>query len=280
MRICPACGTAVPLGQTICEACGTELVIGGAVPPSGPPVAVPEPTAAPVDARTCPECGTVAPPDPNGCCPSCGHDWEPPRGAAEIDEAEFFREPDSLDVVRARKRALLEARTRSVVRTATPPVASPGGDAGAVAGGAGGSSLPGDRRARFRGEGDVHTEVPSPWLEVEGGQTVFFEGRMTSRVRLDVDELRVGRRDPSDGWYPDIDLTHLRALDPHISRRHARLFRRGGVWFVEDVCANDATFLNDHGHVLNGEEIALSDGDRVRISDAIVLRFRLPRRAE
>ncbi len=138
--------------------------------------------------------------------------------------------------------------------------------------------LPGDRhRQRFRSSnnGEYLAVEAEAWLIVEGGQSVFFDGRMTGQVRLDVDQILIGRRDPSQGHYPDIDLGHFRHIDGHISRRHARIYRRQGQWFLEDLCDNAATYLNDKGHVLNGETTPLKDGDQVLVSDSVAMTFRL-----
>lgn len=140
--------------------------------------------------------------------------------------------------------------------------------------------LPSERsRVRYSSDSGAHGAVGTvaAWIFVDGQQSVFFDGRMTSQLRLDVDELLIGRRDPAAGHYPDIDLAHFRHIDGHISRRHARLKRRAGQWYLEDLCDNDATFLNDQAHVLNREEATLSDGDRIMISDSVSLTFRMMR---
>jgi pSer/pThr/pTyr-binding forkhead associated (FHA) protein len=98
---------------------------------------------------------------------------------------------------------------------------------------------------------------------------------MTAQVRLDVDQVLIGRRDPSQGHYPDLDLGHFRQIDAHISRRHARVYRKGSRWFLEDLCENDATYLNDKAHVLNGESVPLKNGDEVLISDSVAMTFRV-----
>ncbi|MCB9532843.1 MAG: zinc ribbon domain-containing protein [Myxococcales bacterium] len=273
---CPSCGADVAFGDTICLECGTELVLAGALPATAPSPPPPPPAgSAPVPVeRVCPDCAERVSPDSNNACPVCGHDF---AARIEIDEEEFFRDPPSLDEALAAARRKLgtlsrEASMSDLGRHAAPHSAAPPSEPGPE------PALPGDRgRLRFRG-GQTGGHAPvvhpsAPTLHVEGGQTVFFDGHMTSTVRLDVDQVLIGRRDPPAGHYPDIDLGHLRDLDRHISRHHARLFRRGARWFVEDLCANDATFLDDRANPLNHETAPLEDGSRVLISDAVVLRF-------
>jgi predicted component of type VI protein secretion system len=268
--------------------CGTELVLTGdaslgpapvepVAPTRSPATRVPEPVAAVV----CPDCGEQVRADANGMCPVCGHDFAAP---VEIDEAEFFRDPPSLDEVRRRSSAPDGGSSGSspVGSWSAPHVDVPtpanSTDAAAVRHEVQSATmpLPADRvRSRFRpGTGEQLAVEPSAWLHVEGGQSVFFDGRMVETVTLDVDELLVGRRDPAVGHYPDIDLAHFVHIDRHISRRHARILRMDGRWFVEDLADNDATWLNDRAHVLNRDRAELSDGDRILVSDSIAMVFR------
>jgi sigma-B regulation protein RsbU (phosphoserine phosphatase) len=62
------------------------------------------------------------------------------------------------------------------------------------------------------------------------------------------------------------DLT-LPGSDPYVSRRHARLFREGDKWFIEDLGSRNTTRLNDQ-EVLEAEEVG--SGDRIRISDCFI----------
>ena len=250
MEVCPSCASRVTLGETICMECGTDLVM---LPEELEAEVARElgdefDTSAPI---YCSDCAEETAPDPNGLCPVCGNDLSE---VLEIDEEAFFQEPVSLDDLRAQ-----EARDNAT---------SPDGP----------RQLPGDRlRRRYDPQesyGDEGSAGPVARLQVEGGQAVFFDGRMVTEIRLDVDELLIGRRDPQHGHYPDVDLAHFRHIDPHVSRRHARVYRQDGKWLVEDLCSNDATFINERSHPLNGAKSALRDGDRVLISDSLALTFR------
>lgn len=341
---CPSCSARVPAGETICAECGTELVLLDTRPaatssPAGKPADDAGPTI-----RDCADCGSQVLPDPNGLCPVCGAEMGASAAAAPgpasaansdipvIDEREFFREPPSLEQVRAAG-ALARRQAAAVPHAGSagygPPPAPPapvpvphsanpahlaaawlqaapqwpdatrgwvpphGGPpmvpvlAPPPAGPGRPMPLPADRvRSRFQGDttappvAEPLVPPPAPAAEstatlvVEGGQSVFFDGEMRTALHLDVDELLIGRRDPVAGHYPEIDLTHLAALDPHISRRHARILRARNRWFVEDLCTNSATFLNDRAHVLNGTRHPLQDGDRIFISDAVAMTFR------
>lgn len=275
---CPSCGASVPAGETICLDCGTELVFAFDAPePSPSPVPAPTPAAPAAPAareQSCPDCGERVARDANGLCPVCGHDF---GGPVEIDEDEFFKDPPSLDQAMAAERERLQrlGQSASTAPSSAPSSAPLPGDPdpGAL------PPLPGDRhRSRYQGTG-AQAAVPRDvaFLVIDGGQTVFFDGRMTSQVRLDVDQVLVGRRDPAQGHYPDIDLGHFRHIDGHISRRHARVYRQQGRWYLEDLCENDATYLNDKAHALNGETVALNAGDRILISDSVAMTLTIQR---
>lgn len=62
-------------------------------------------------------------------------------------------------------------------------------------------------------------------------------------ILSDEEEQSVGRADPANGVFPDIDLTDL---DPRysVSRRHARIYRMGGDILVAEEEATNGTFIN------------------------------------
>jgi diguanylate cyclase (GGDEF)-like protein len=80
-------------------------------------------------------------------------------------------------------------------------------------------------------------------------------------------ELVIGRTDESDVFFGDESL----------SRRHARVFRRQGVYFVEDLASTNGTFV--HG-VAVSEAVPLEDGAHIQLGRATILRFTLRDGAE
>lgn len=131
--------------------------------------------------------------------------------------------------------------------------------------------------------GDVFTPVTGPGLgtqqavlEIEGGQDVFYRGSYVTRIALKGGALVIGRRDVIAGYYPDIDLMMYRKLDPAISRKHCQVYCDiHGKYFVEDLCNNNATFLNDYNTKLNHERRELKSGDRIFISMSISIVYRV-----
>lgn len=155
------------------------------------------------------------------------------------------------------------------------PSAEPGPDAlSAMASGPAAGPLAADDPAAPDAEGPEADLEPAAYLEIEGGQEIFFRGAYTTKIPFKSGSILVGRRDVMASHYPDIDLMMYRKLDPAIGRRHLRFFREDGSYFVEDLCNNNATFLNDYANKLNHERRELNDGDRIFVSMSLAFLFR------
>jgi len=115
------------------------------------------------------------------------------------------------------------------------------------------------------------------WMEKEGPPELPEE-EVVSPVSLklsipdsgrDVDlpltkEVNIGRLDPASDCFPEVDLTSDGGLKKGVSRRHAKITRRGKEVFIEDLGSMNGTFLNRKKltpylpHVLkNGDELQL-----------------------
>jgi len=75
-------------------------------------------------------------------------------------------------------------------------------------------------------------------------------------------ETIVGRTDPLDGIYPDIDLTAHDAATG-VSRRHAAIHEQGGQWFVKDLNSTNYTVVNRQ-RMNPDQDFLLGDGDEIR----------------
>jgi two-component system cell cycle response regulator len=83
-------------------------------------------------------------------------------------------------------------------------------------------------------------------------------GPLGKRIQLDgpVQELTIGR-----------DVQNSLVLEfEGVSRRHARLAKRDGVWWVHDNNSTNGTYVND----LLTRETPLRNGDRVKVGDVIL----------
>jgi pSer/pThr/pTyr-binding forkhead associated (FHA) protein len=88
----------------------------------------------------------------------------------------------------------------------------------------------------------------------------FRERRITLR-----DNALIGRRNRDQGVEPEIDLG-IHPVDRGVSTQHAVLRVRDSGLTITDLGSTNGTSLNDSDDFLaNGQEIQLSDGDRVHV---------------
>jgi hypothetical protein len=112
------------------------------------------------------------------------------------------------------------------------------------------------------------------WMETDFGTASLFVNQsaqpMTVRLAMQDSgrevaftldkEVSVGRLDPATSTFPDIDLTSDGALERGVSRRHAKITRKGAEVFLEDLGSVNGTLLNGKRltpylpHVLNDED--------------------------
>lgn len=103
-------------------------------------------------------------------------------------------------------------------------------------------------------QGDDEGETQSACITVMAGPQV---GQV---VTLEDEPLTIGRD-------PDCDV-HL--TDRAVSRFHARIYRRSGEVFVEDLQSSNGTVVNEKE--VDGERM-LRDGDRIGIGGATLIKF-------
>ncbi|QYO68539.1 FHA domain-containing protein [Leptolyngbya sp. 7M] len=110
-------------------------------------------------------------------------------------------------------------------------------------------------------------EIRTPRLVIERGEAANTEFELAG------DESNIGRWDADNGIFPDIDLD---AFDPDakISRRHARIIKRDGAYYIEDLGSTNGTFVNRGRRLLPGAPQLLSDGDEIIVGKTF-LRFKI-----
>lgn len=79
-------------------------------------------------------------------------------------------------------------------------------------------------------------------------------------------EIVIGRYDPTNDVYPEIDLTEYNAADKGVSRNHATLFFDNGSIKIADLDSANATYLNGQKLVPRQSRL-LRDGDEVRLGN-------------
>jgi serine/threonine-protein kinase len=88
--------------------------------------------------------------------------------------------------------------------------------------------------------------------------------------RLEKDENLVGRRDPMSNIFPEVDLSKF---DPQtkISRRHARIWRQGSEFMVEDLGSSNGTYIlpviSNTMRLQPHQPQLLTNGDKLRLGD-------------
>jgi len=91
-----------------------------------------------------------------------------------------------------------------------------------------------------------------------------------STFKLDKSDNLLGRRDPMSNIFPEVDLSRY---DPQtkISRRHARVWREGNSFLVEDLGSSNGTTLlpssSDSVRLLPHQPHTLTNGDKIRLGD-------------
>ena len=117
----------------------------------------------------------------------------------------------------------------------------------------------------------VHSEIyaaranATARLVIEGTSQLEMPAYM-----LDKSENLVGRRDPTSNIFPEVDLSKF---DPQtkISRRHARVWRDGSSFLVEDLGSSNGTILlgsaGDALRLTPHQAHPLANGDRIRVGD-------------
>jgi pSer/pThr/pTyr-binding forkhead associated (FHA) protein len=86
-------------------------------------------------------------------------------------------------------------------------------------------------------------------------------------------ELNIGRLDAATATFPDLDLTSYGGLEKGVSRRHAKITRRGQEIFIEDLGSVNGTLLNGK-RLTPYLQHSLTSGDEIQIGRlALHVRF-------
>jgi pSer/pThr/pTyr-binding forkhead associated (FHA) protein len=81
--------------------------------------------------------------------------------------------------------------------------------------------------------------------------------------------MLIGRSDPSGGIFPEVDLSQDNGYMAGVSRRHARIIRRGNDFFLEDLNSMNGTFLN-RNKLPAHTPVSFQDGDEIRLGNLVL----------
>jgi|GEM_PF-1922864 len=119
----------------------------------------------------------------------------------------------------------------------------------------------------------VSSVAPTDELLSAGPRLVLKDDQGETDYPLSADHaIIVGREDPIDGIFPDIDLTPY-DTDTGVSRQHASLHGQGGQWFIQDLASTNYTIVNRRRLTLH-EDFLLEDGDVLRFG-RVLAEFKL-----
>jgi pSer/pThr/pTyr-binding forkhead associated (FHA) protein len=124
-----------------------------------------------------------------------------------------------------------------------------------------------EKVAHTSGNNQKHSGVAHSTFTIERGDAPGTEFRLTN------DESTIGRWDADNGIFPDVDLDAF-DTDAKVSRRHARVVRREGVFYIEDLGSTNGTYVNRGRRLLPGNSQILNDGDEVIVGKTF-LRFQI-----
>ena len=102
-------------------------------------------------------------------------------------------------------------------------------------------------------------------LVIERGNAVGKEFVLVS------DENYIGRWDADNGVFPDVDLDAF-DNEAKVSRRHARILLKNGIYSVEDLGSTNGTYVNRGRRLIPGTPQRLNDGDEIIVGKTF-LRF-------
>jgi serine/threonine-protein kinase len=113
----------------------------------------------------------------------------------------------------------------------------------------------------------------TPGGRITAQLVILGTSEMVKPFPIEKESVLLGRTDPHTGIFPEIDLT---MFDPEtkVSRRHARIYRQGEQFLVEDLGSVNGTVVNS----VNGGSIrlntksprVLSAGDELKLGGTLM----------
>jgi eukaryotic-like serine/threonine-protein kinase len=116
-------------------------------------------------------------------------------------------------------------------------------------------------------------QLPQPASKANVTAKLLIEGTAELPMpafSLQKEENLLGRRDPMSNIFPEVDLSKF---DPQtkISRRHARIWKQGGTFLVEDLGSSNGTILAATNasavRLTPHKPQLLNNGDKIRLGD-------------
>ena len=279
MPTCPAGHTSA--SSDFCDVCGMRIGASAsapaeapAVPPESQPLEPQPPESQPLEpqppesqplepqlpgpAEACPQCGAAR---SGRFCESCGFDFDASGSSRERTIEGVIVPPPGTGPAVPATPAEPPPPPAPIPATAEPvpaPAAAPAGSTPAPAPGG-----PMAWTAVVASDHDYFEDVVAAGGP-DSASLTFPDYCPERRFRLAGPEMRIGRRSPSQGLEPEIDLTGP-PTDPGVSRMHAVLIAEpDGGWTILDPGSENGTLVNGT-EIAAGVRVPLHDGDRIHL---------------
>lgn len=92
---------------------------------------------------------------------------------------------------------------------------------------------------------------------------------LESAFYLEKENSFVGRQDPHLNIFPDVDLSQFDP-DTKVSRRHARIWREGEVYLIEDLASSNGTVINNGEKLAPRQSRVLESGDTLKLGETVL----------
>lgn len=96
-------------------------------------------------------------------------------------------------------------------------------------------------------------------------------GSKGKQFELEPGENLIGRWDPDNGSFPEIDLESDDS-ETKVSRKHAIIICQDGFAYLEDIGSRNGTYLNRGARLNPGERQELNNGDEIVVGK-VMLRY-------
>jgi hypothetical protein len=245
---CPACGEEVQPDEAFCSNCGASLA-QAPIPPEpvseAEGVSAPEPPEPP-EPPVPPEVAPEAAPEPEAAVEAAA--TTQPQAVLEVEPAAEDAAPTCPACGAEIEAGDIFCSTCGFALQTVTPAAAP---------------VP-----------RVKPPAAAPQAQVSPAPTAVGPRLVVSASGAEIplpdkDEILVGREDPVSGIYPDVDLPPHGGEEGGVSRRHARLIRESGKYYVEDLDSTNFTFVNKQKLTPKTRQ-AIEEGDEIRFGRVAV----------
>ncbi|MBZ0292429.1 MAG: FHA domain-containing protein, partial [Anaerolineae bacterium] len=142
---------------------------------------------------------------------------------------------------------------------------------------------PGNGKKPDSGTNIVQALDPEEASAIKSAGSTVFESSMSLRIEIEggatpvllkpqPDDMILGRRDPTTGATPEVDLTPYAGYRMGVSRKHASLRLENNELNLWDLGSSNGTFLNG-SRLTPHRPYTVRDGDEIRLGQMVLRLF-------